>query len=228
MNRSTNRILVSHAGSLPRPEDLRALLAARQAGRSDPEALAQKVRSAVAEVVRAQASAGIDIVNDGELSKVNFTSYARERLSGISERPNDSGQPAFKIWGRDETEFPEYFARVNFGIGGAVCDGPLKYTGQDAVRADIDNFKDALKEVKVEEAFLPAVAPGTIEHWLGNVYYPSDEAYLSAIAEAIHEEYTAITGAGLILQIDDPDLADAWQLHPEMDVTAYRKFAALR
>jgi 5-methyltetrahydropteroyltriglutamate--homocysteine methyltransferase len=229
MKRSTNRILVSHAGSLPRPEDLRAMLAAKQAGRcDDPEALGRKLRSAVVEVVRAQEATGIDIVNDGELSKVNFTSYARERLSGISERRNDSGQPAFKIWGRDEAEFPEYFARINFGIGGAVCEGPLKYTGHDAVRADIENFQAALKGVKVEEAFLPAVAPGTIEHWLQNEYYPSDEAYLSAIADAMHEEYTAIAGASLILQIDDPDLADAWQLHPEMDVASYRKFAALR
>ena len=103
MKRSTNRILVSHAGSLPRPEDLRTMLAAKQGGRlDDPDALQEKVRSAVAEVVRLQAAAGIDIVNDGELSKVNFTSYARERLSGISQRRNDSGQPAFKIWGRDE------------------------------------------------------------------------------------------------------------------------------
>ena len=126
MKRSTKRILVSHAGSLPRPEDLRTMLAAKQAGRSDdPDALQQKVRSSVAEVVRAQTAAGIDIVNDGELSKVNFTSYARERLSGISQRRNDSGQPAFKIWGRDEAEFPEYFAKINFGIGGAVCNGPL-------------------------------------------------------------------------------------------------------
>lgn len=229
MKRSTNRILVSHAGSLPRPEDLREMLAAKHGGRSyDPQALQQKVRSLVGEVVRKQAAAGIDVVNDGELSKVNFTSYARERLSGLAERQGDPGKPAFKIWGRDETEFPEYFAKTNFGIGGAVCSGPLKYIGHDAVAADIENFKAALKGVSVEEAFLPAVAPGTIEHWLGNDYYPSDETYLSAIADAMHEEYMAITQAGLILQIDDPDLADAWQLHPDMDVRAYRKFAALR
>jgi 5-methyltetrahydropteroyltriglutamate--homocysteine methyltransferase len=190
--------------------------------------LERKVRGAVREVVRAQAAAGVDIVNDGELSKVNFTSYARERLSGIAQRRDDSGKPAFKIWGRDEAEFPEYFAKINFGIGGAVCNGPLKYIGHSAVRADIENFKAALEGVEVQEAFLPAVAPGTIEHWLANEYYPSDEAYLSAIADAMREEYTAITEAGLILQIDDPDLADAWQLHPQMEVAAYRKFATLR
>src|SRR5262249_30013336 len=140
MKRSYSRVLVSHAGSLPRPEDLREMLIARQAGPSyQPGALQQKVHTAVAEVVRAQAAPGIDIVNDGEFSKINFTSYARERLSGISERRNDSGQPAFKIWGRDEAEFPEYFAKVNFGIGGAVCNGPLRYTGHEAVRTDIEN-----------------------------------------------------------------------------------------
>ena len=222
MKRSTDRILVSHAGSLPRPDDLREMMAAKHAGQSyDPEALQRKVQSSVGEVVRAQAATGIDVVNDGELSKVNFTSYARERLSGVVERQPDPNKPVFKIWGRDETEFPEYFAKVPFIIGGAVCNAPLNYIGHEAIRTDIENFKAALKGVQIEEAFLPAVAPGTIEHWLANEYYPSDEAYLSAIADAMHEEYLAIAEAGLILQIDDPDLADAWQLHPEMDVPAY-------
>ena len=229
MKRSTDRILVSHAGSLPRPNDLREMTAAKHSGgRYDAAALQQKLRSSVGEVVRKQAEAGIDIANDGELSKPSFTGYARERLSGITERPSVDDKPAFKIWGRDEPEFPEYFASLNFHIAAAVCVRPLKYIGHEAIAADIANFKAALNGVRMEEAFLPAVAPGTIEHWLGNEYYRNDEEYLSAIADAMHEEYKAIADAGFVLQIDDPDLADAWQLHPEMDVAAYRKFAALR
>ena len=108
------------------------------------------------------------------------------------------------------------------------CTGPIHYIGAAAVRADIETFRAALEGVPVEEAFLPAVAPGTIEHWLRNEYYPSDEAHLYAIADAVHEEYQAIVEAGFVLQIDDPDLADAWQIHPKMSVPEYRRFAELR
>jgi len=230
MKRSIDRILVSHAGSLPRPDDLREMLIARDGGQPyDHQEFTRRIRSAVTEVVKKQVESGVDIVNDGELSKINFTAYARQRLSGVEERKPDPGNPLFKIYGRDEGEFPEYFAtRRTAGIKDAACVGPVKYIGQSAVQADIANLKAAIENVKVEEAFLPAVAPGTIEHWLKNEYYESDDAYLSAIADAMHEEYKAIADSGLILQIDDPDLADAWQIHPEMDVPAYRKFAALR
>ncbi|HKV54499.1 MAG TPA: cobalamin-independent methionine synthase II family protein [Candidatus Binataceae bacterium] len=229
MKRSIGRILTSHAGSLSRPEDLRALLTAKHAGEPyDAETFAERVRNAVAEVVRKQIECGIDVVNDGELSKINFTGYARERLSGVSRKAHERGRDSFKIWGRDESEFPEYFAAINFRIGDAVCGGPLKYIGHAAVQADILNLKAALEIAPAAEAFLPAVAPGTIEHWLQNDYYANDEAYLAAIAEAMREEYLAIADAGFILQIDDPDLGDAWQIHPEMDVHAYRKFAELR
>lgn len=135
-------------------------------------------------------------------------------------------------------EFPEYFdtssgfplARQSFtGRRMRVaCTGPLRYIGQAAVQADIENFKAALRGVEVEETFLPAVALGTIEHWLRNEYYPSDETFLYAIADAVHEEYKAIVDAGFLLQIDDPDLPDAWQIHSDMSVPEYRKFAELR
>ena len=230
MKRSIDRILVSHAGSLPRPDDLRQMLIARDDGQPyDQQEFTRRVRSAVTEVVRQQVESGVDIVNDGELSKINFTAYARQRLSGVEERKPDPRRPMFKIFGRDEAEFPEYFAaRGTFGIREAACAGPIKYIGQSAVQADVSNLRTALEGAKVEEAFLPAVAPGTIEHWLKNEYYSNDDAYLSAIADAMHEEYRAIADGGMVLQIDDPDLADAWQIHPEMDVPAYRKFAALR
>jgi len=231
MRQSAERILTTHAGSLARPDDLRELLTAKDERRPfDSAALAARARGAVAEVVRRQAAVELDIINDGEQSKRNFTTYARERLGGIDERALKSGErPLAMIYGRDAAEFPEYFAgRGNLAGREAVCVGPLTYLGHEAVRADIANFQAALAGVEVVETFLPAVAPGTIEHWLRNEHYGSDEAYLAAIAEAMKPEYDAIVAAGFLLQIDDPDLADAWQIHPDLSLAEYRKFAALR
>ena len=231
MKRSTERILTTHAGSLARPDDLRDLLIARDTGRPyDHAAFASRVRRAVTEVVRQQVAVGLDIVNDGEESKRNFTTYARERLGGVEERALAEGERVLAmIYGRDALEFPEYFAgRGNMAGREAVCKAPLSYIGQAAVETDSVNFKAALAGHSVTEAFLPAVAPGTIEHWLRNAHYPSDEAYLAAIAEAMKVEYDAIVRAGFLLQIDDPDLADAWQIHPTLTLAQYRKFAALR
>ena len=231
MKRSTERILTTHAGSLARPDDLRDLLIARDTGRPyDHAAFASRVRRAVTEVVRQQVAVGLDIVNDGEESKRNFTTYARERLGGVEERALAEGERVLAmIYGRDALEFPEYFAvRGNMAGREAVCKAPLSYIGQAAVETDSVDFKAALAGHSVTEAFLPAVAPGTIEHWLRNAHYPSDEAYLAAIAEAMKVEYDAIVRAGFLLQIDDPDLADAWQIHPTLTLAQYRKFAALR
>ena len=235
MKRSAERILTTHAGSLARPEALRAMLLAKDAGQAyEPAALASHVREAVHVVVRQQVAAGLDVVNDGEMSKRNFTTYARERLGGIEERKLAADQPVLaRIYGRDAAEFPEYFAgRGNAAGREAICTGPLTYVGHEAARADVDNLRAALQGLAQGlapvEAFLPAVAPGTIEHWLRNEHYASDEAYLAAIADAMKPEYDAIVAAGFLLQIDDPDLADAWQIHPHMSVPEYRKFAALR
>jgi 5-methyltetrahydropteroyltriglutamate--homocysteine methyltransferase len=234
MKRSTERILVTHVGSLARPHDLMEMLIARNEGKSyDPEALASQTRNAVAEVVNKQVECGVDIVNDGELGKSNFSRYTRERLSGFVER---AARPDFKptsIFGRDMMEFTGYFnrgGRTSIGHHGRVfyCVEPLKYVGLAEVKSDIDNLKAALQSKQVEEAFLPAVAPGTMEHWMKNEYYPSDEAYLFAIADAMHEEYKAIVDAGFILQIDDPDLADAWQMFPQMSLAEYRKYQEVR
>src|SRR5437870_13740960 len=148
MKRSSERILTSHAGSLPRPDDLGALLLAKHAGQPyDSGRFAARVGAAVREVVQRQIECGIDIVNDGELSKINFTSYARERLGGVTQRKGEPGQASFKIWGRDEAEFPEYFSAINLGVEYAACSGPLKYLGRDAVQADISNLKAALEGV---------------------------------------------------------------------------------
>jgi 5-methyltetrahydropteroyltriglutamate--homocysteine methyltransferase len=237
MNRSDERILTTHAGALPRPEGLRELVAARNQGQPyDEAALASAVPRAVDEVVRRQIACGVDIPNDGELSKPGFSEYVRERLRGFEVRQFQPGEgpPRRSISGRDQQEFGDYFTalsgRAHIGIRQRYifCVAPLQYVGQAAVQADIATFKAALEGKPVAEAFLPAVAPGTIEHWLANEYYPSDEAYLYAIADAMHEEYQAITDAGFILQIDDPDLPDAWQIYPDMSVAEYRQFAELR
>jgi 5-methyltetrahydropteroyltriglutamate--homocysteine methyltransferase len=231
MRDSSERILTTHAGSLARPVELREMLAARDEHRPyDAGSFAASVKASVAEVVRQQVAVGLDVVNDGEQSKRNFTSYARERLGGIEERVLGPGErPLAQIYGRDAAEFPEYFAgRGNLAGREAICVGPLTYVGHEAVRTDIANLGAALAGVSPTEAFLPAVAPGTIEHWLRNEHYGSDEAYLAAIADAMKPEYDAIVHAGFLLQIDDPDLADAWQIHPTMSVAEYRKFAALR
>lgn len=230
MKRSTDRILTMHAGSLARPPDLREMVLAKSNGQPyDAAALAERLRTAVAEVVQQQIEVGLDSINDGEFSKTNFTNYARERLSGHTERIAGPDHVLARIYGRDALEFSEYFAgRGNLGGREVVCTGPLTFTGQTALQADIDTFKAALQGVEGPEPFLPAVAPGTIEHWMKNEYYSNDEDFLSAIADAMHEEYKAIVDAGFLLQIDDPDLGDAWQIHPHMSVPEYRQFAELR
>jgi 5-methyltetrahydropteroyltriglutamate--homocysteine methyltransferase len=142
--------------------------------------------------------------------------------------------PQSGISGRDRRDFPGYFD-LSSGFSDrlgpppeVVCVEPLTYVGHAAARADIDALRAAVGDVDVEEAFLSAVAPGTIEHWLRNDHYPTAEAHVYAIAEAIGEEYRAIVDAGFVLQVDDPDLFDAWQIHPAMTVAEYRKFAELR
>src|SRR5213083_2196876 len=232
------RILTTHAGALPRSPELREMIFARAEGRLyDKDALASKLRDEVAGVVRKQLDCGVDSVNDGELGKTNFTNYVRERLAGFEMRDYRPGvDPApLDITARDAKDFPRYFAGGRGALTGAaqrrqlaVCVAPLKYVGQTALEEDFGNFRTALKGAKAAEAFLPANTPGTIEHWLRNEYYPSEEAFVGAIAEAMRSEYKAIVDAGFLLQIDDPDLPDGWQMYPDMSVREYRKYATLR
>jgi 5-methyltetrahydropteroyltriglutamate--homocysteine methyltransferase len=158
----------------------------------------------VAEVVKQQIECGLDIINDGELSKPNFTDYVLARIAGCENRPG-TGRRRLDMTARDERKFAGYFAahpRSGFSGGRTlpVCVGELRYVGQAELQRDLDNFKAALAGATVAGAFLPANTPGTIEHWMANDYYKSDEAFLFAVAEAMRGEYKAIVDAGFLLQ----------------------------
>jgi 5-methyltetrahydropteroyltriglutamate--homocysteine methyltransferase len=226
---SRDRIHTTHAGSLPRPPDLLRMVQAKARG-DHPAGLDARLREAVAEVVRQQVACGLDSVNDGELSKTNFTDYVRLRIAGYEDRPS-IGRRRLSITARDETKFAAYFAvkpQRMPALELPVCVERLRYIGQADLRRDLDNFRAALAGVAVAEAFLPANTPGTIEHWMANEYYKSDEEFVFAIAEVMNEEYRAIVDAGFLLQIDDPDLPDGWNCIPTITLPEYRKYAAMR
>ncbi len=234
MKRSTERFLTTHVGSLPRPPDLLAMILAKQQGEGfDAAAYARRVESAVAEVVRRQAECGIDIVADGEMGRFGFIPYVNERLAGIEPRRNESRTGNW-AQSREHHAFPEYYewaAQMPGTAGRApptqwVCTGPVSYVGHAALQRDIANLKSALVGTACEEAFMPAVSPTNLANWNRNEYYRTDEEFRLALADALHEEYRAIVDAGLVLQIDDPQLASHWVMHPEIDIAECRRWAA--
>jgi len=206
MQRSTERILTTHTGSLPRPQDLITLLDAREHGKPyDARVFADRVRSATAAIVRQQASHGVDVVNDGEAGKVGYSTYVTDRLTGF-----DGSATPLAI--ADLADFPTYAERLFRGtvietMARPACNGPITYKNTTEVETDIANLRAALNGVTASEAFLSAASPGVISLFLKNDYYPSHEAYLTALAEAMKTEYDAIAKAGFLLQIDCPDLA---------------------
>jgi 5-methyltetrahydropteroyltriglutamate--homocysteine methyltransferase len=234
MKQSTERILTTHVGSLPRPPDLLEMIQAKERGEPiDSGAFADRVKSTVAEVVRRQADAGIDIVADGEMGRFGFIPYVNERLAGLEARPNPVTQGTWAR-SREHLAFPEYYAwaaQMPGAAGGAqrnqwVCTGPIAYKGQEALARDIDNLKAALGQVRCEEAFMPAVSPAQLAGWNKNEFYKTDEEFRVAVADALHEEYRAIVDGGLVLQIDDPQLASHYTTHPELDIAQCRNVAA--
>ena len=235
MKNSSDRILTTHVGSLARPPEILELMRARETRRAhDAEALASQVRESVQTVVQRQVGIGIDVPSDGEFSKTSFSTYVNDRLSGFDARPLEPGESPLLNWGRDRTMFRDFYLEYDAPIEGAqargmVCTAPITYQGHAAVQSDIDNFNAALATVDAEEAFIPAVAPGTIELQRTNEYYPTQEEYLAAIADAMKQEYRAIVEAGFILQIDDPRVVTQYGMpDPAPSIEEYRNFASLR
>jgi 5-methyltetrahydropteroyltriglutamate--homocysteine methyltransferase len=222
MKRSADRILTTHTGSLPRPWDLVTMLEALDAG-TPPEAepFDARVRQAVADTVRKQVAAGVDIVNDGEQGKVGYSTYVRHRLTGF-EGSSVVRQRA------DWADFPEAAARqARFTVARPACTGPVDWRDRTAVRKDIGNLEAALSGLEPAEAFLTAASPGVIAHFLPNQHYPSREAYLTRLADVMKEEYDAIVGAGFVLQVDCPDLAMGRHLNfPDLSTPEFLKIAA--
>jgi 5-methyltetrahydropteroyltriglutamate--homocysteine methyltransferase len=207
MKRSTDRILTTHVGSLPRPDDLTEMLMARDRGDAmDTAAFEARVKQGVAEVVKKQRDIGIDIVNDGEWGKPDYSTYIKNRLTGFE------GSPTQQDPSRDMNEFPE-FAPFRRG-GGLVhiarpkCNGPIAWKDFDAVKTDIANLRAAAGDAT--EVFMTAASPGQVARFQGNEYYKSDEEYLWALGNALKDEYKAITDAGFVLQLDCPDLGSGW------------------
>jgi len=210
MKRSTDRILTTHAGSMPRPQDLVEMLATKRDGGGVNEALfAQRVREAVDEGVRKQAEAGIDIISDGEMGKPSFVHYVRDRIAGFEGVEDVAVTPQRTM----SEDFPGYNEWRNRGRGGPnpfgsrpLCIGPLSWKDLDAVKTDIANFKAALMNVQVEEAFVPCASVGIVAQRLSNKYYPTYEEYVQAIAEVMRDEYRLVAEAGFIVQIDAPEM----------------------
>jgi 5-methyltetrahydropteroyltriglutamate--homocysteine methyltransferase len=232
VKRSRDRILTTHAGSLPRPADLLAMMQGHGAGQpGDRQALATRVRSAVADIVQKQVAHGLDVIDDGEMGKPSFVTYVVERLAGFAP----SGEPGELPWkgSREVMAFPEFYEPAlrqspNAAAARFACTGPVSYRGHAQVRADIDNLKAALAGVSVEDAFLPAISPSNVEGRHTNRYYKTDEEYLFAIADAMHEEYKAIADAGLLVQIDDPRLVTHYITNPGASVAECRRWAEVR
>ena len=227
MKRSTDRFLTTHTGSLPRPEDLIRMMYAKEEGVPvDAAALSQRVAAAVAEVVGKQAAAGVDVINDGEMSKPSYATYIKDRLSGFGGTGN-----TFVY--QDLTDFPNLAKRV-FGDPGRsrrktpACNAEIGVRNPQAAQADVDHLKSAFAGVKAQEAFMTAASPGVVSLFFRNEHYPTEEAYLYAIAEAMRQEYETVAKAGIVLQIDCPDLGMGRHIqHADLSLAEWRKKAQL-
>ena len=230
MQRSTERILTTHAGSLPRPRDLLGLVRSRARGeRIDEAAFQARLRQAVGEVVRKQAALGIDVVDDGEFGKPSFVTYVRERLGGLTRQEGERQSPWIRS--REAISFPEFYkaqaGAVNARQALMACTGPITYRGHKELQTDLDNLKAALAGVDVAEVFVPSISPSNIEDWNKNQYYKTPEDYLHAIGEAMRQEYQAIVAAGFLVQIDDPQLVTHYVVNPTATVEQCRRWAQM-
>jgi 5-methyltetrahydropteroyltriglutamate--homocysteine methyltransferase len=253
MRRSIDHILTTHAGSLPRPADLRGMWAKQTTGGQAEATLQGRLRSAVSEVVLAQVKTGVDIPNDGEFGKPMraasdrgaWGNYIFDRLSGFGPTPPEAVAPDTAAPGApmrivgvrwEQREFAEFYADTGLGAPSTaasrpMCMGSISYTGHEALRRDLANLQAATAAARVEEAFAAAIAPGSLEMFCRaqNRHYPTSETFLEAIASAMHEEYQSIVEAGFVLQLDDPGLPGAWDmLDPQPSLEEYRRYAMRR
>jgi 5-methyltetrahydropteroyltriglutamate--homocysteine methyltransferase len=209
MKISTDRILTTHVGSLPRPKAVAELLVKKDQGLPyDHAELDRGVRQAVADIVARQVATGIDVVSDGETSKIGYATYIKDRLTGFG------GENFVPKPNRDVADYPEFRQRMMQFTGPQVfrrlcCTGDVTLHDHDAVRLDIANFQAAIAASKPVDAFMPAASPGVVSAFQPNRHYPSHAAYIGAVADAMKEEYEAIAGAGIVVQLDSPDLAMA-------------------
>jgi 5-methyltetrahydropteroyltriglutamate--homocysteine methyltransferase len=233
MKRSTDRILTTHVGSLIRPQALQEFMRAKQSDASyDHAGYEACLAQSIADVVRRQAETGIDVVSDGEFGKaISWNQYVVERLSGFELRAIPPGlRPG--VPGADRTRFKEFYAELDVREPMAnarmvACVGPVKYIGQEIVRRDIANFKNALKGLKVEEAFMPVVAPSSVLPDRKDEYYKGEEDWLEAVTAAMRTEYRMIVDAGFVLQIDDARAATAFdRMVPPASFEDYRRWLA--
>jgi 5-methyltetrahydropteroyltriglutamate--homocysteine methyltransferase len=230
MKKSSDRILTTHVGSLPRPADLLDVVEAKEQGKPiDTKAHAAQLTGAVKDIVRKQVELGIDIIDDGEYGKPSFVSYVNDRLGGFEV---DKAAPRRSSWAdsREARSFPEFYAGANVSarIDRRACKGPVTYRGMVQLQIDIDNLKSALDGVQPAEVFMPAISPTSAADWLYNGYYKTEEEYLFAIADALREEYEAIVAAGFLLQVDDPHLVTYWIKAPDLTIEQCRKWAEVR
>ena len=207
MRRSRDRMLTTHTGSLPRPADLDQLIADKETGKEvDAAAFDKRVAEAVAEVVATQLAVGVSVVSDGEMGKSGYSTYVKDRLTGFG----GTGRPLAVT---EMIEYPEVFEHITGGEAASrvmnqpACDGPVSLRDPDAVHKDIANLKAAVQDAEPADVFMSAASPGVIAAFLANSYYPTDEEYIFALADAMKPEYDAIAAAGIVLQLDCPDLA---------------------
>ena len=237
MKRSIDRILTTHVGSLPRsPQLIEAMGKIERGEISDRSDFERLVDQAVAVVVNKQSELGIDVVDDGEVGKVGFITYINERLGGFEPLPVERKS----TWDntKEALAFPEFYEPISRaiasskssppGFGHLVCVGPITFTGQAALAGDLARLREATKNLKIAEAFVPSISPATVEYWQKNQYYKGEDEYLTALCDALHEEYKAIVDAGFLVQVDDPQLASQYMWEPDWTIAQSRKWAERR
>lgn len=235
MKTSIDRIITTHVGSLVRPPEIASAMRAKSDGQPLPDHdFTPALKNAIATIVKHQADMGIDIPSDGEYSKINFAGYVNDRLTGFERRETPPGESPINNFGRDHAAFHDFYdaydaAPVSGGRMRLVCVSPVEQVGQALIQRDIDNLRAATINAGVQEAFIPSVAPATVEGQRTNEFYATEEGYLFAIADAMRVEYRAIVDAGFLLQIDDPRMVATYDLmNPAPSIADYRRFAEMR